>query len=83
MRVRVGPSVVRTLPGASEVGSEALQSAHSPRGLSQHHRSAGWLGGEEAGAAAAGEIPKLPLSVSLFHFFFLGNLHIQSCLSIQ
>ena len=35
--------------------------------------SAGQLGREEAGAAAAGEFPKLPLSVS---FFFFSSLFI-------
>ena len=61
-----GPSKVRTLPGASDVGSV------SPTPLQESPEA----GGEEAGAAAAGEFPKLSPSVSFFHFSFS---RISSC----
>ena len=35
----------------------------------QSSGSAAWLRGEEAGSAAAGEFPKLPLSISFFSLF--------------
>ena len=70
-----GPSEVRTLPGASDVISGPSEVCTLPSasdvGLVPPHPcgSTGWLGGEEAGAAAAGEFPKLPLSVSFFSLF--------------
>ena len=36
--------------------------------------SAGWPGGEETGAAAAGEFPKLPPSVSFFFLFLFEKI---------
>ena len=42
-------------------------------GLPHHCGNTTRLGWEEAGEAAAGEFPKLPLSVSFFHSFFLRN----------
>ena len=41
--------------------------------LPHPHGSTLWRGGEEAGAAAAGQLPKLPLSVSFFSLFLFEN----------
>ena len=73
-----GPFEVRTLPDALDVCLEALRGAHSPGcfgcGLDDPQTRAGAPGsrvegGEETGAVAAGEFPKLPLSVSFFSLF--------------
>ena len=58
-----GSPVVCTLPGASEW-------ARCPPHPCE---STALLDGEEAGASAAGEFPKLPLVSLFFHFFFLRN----------
>ena len=51
--------------------------------LSCHRGSTVWLGGEEAGAAVAGEFPKQPLSVSFFTFSFWEIPPANACQSIQ
>ena len=66
-----GPSVVRTLPGVSDMvlGPSEVRTLPGASGVGSGPSTPPWeLGGEEAGAAAAEELPKLPLSVSFFHF---------------
>ena len=67
------PSEVGTLPGAPDVGSVPPHCCGST----------GQPGGEEPGAAAAGEFPKLPLSVFFFSFSFLDIPPAQICCSLQ
>ena len=54
---------MHTVPGPSDVGS----------GPPHPHGNTMWQGGGEAGAAAAGEFPKLPPSVSFFPLFLFEN----------
>ena len=77
MGVHAEPSLIRTLSGACGLTSLldevwTLPGEHSPWSLRTLHR---WLGGEETGAVAAGEFPKVPPRV----FFFLG----KSCSILQ
>ena len=88
--VHAGPSAVCTLPGALDVcprGPPRWAFSPVPQMWAQcpphPHRSARWLGREEARAVAAGEFPKLPPSVFFLTFSFWEIPPAHSCRSIQ
>ena len=87
MGVRAEPSLIRTLPVVSVTSEMRCRHTHllgtlppvvpvvsAPSEMRCVQSPDGWWGGEETGAVAAGEFPKVPQRV----FFFLGKILLLS-----